>query len=263
MIKIFFFGDIVSRVGREGVKKILPTIKKEFAPDLIMANGENVSHGHGLSEEHFKELKKAGIKFFTGGNHIWGRKDTLELLAAKDPKVIRPANYPPETPGVGYKHLTLGKNSIIVLNLQGRVFMSHHIDCPFQKFDDLYKSFQNISYDALLVDFHAEATSEKVAFGQYVDGRADVVFGTHTHIQTADEQILPKGTAYITDVGGCYAQDSVIGVRSDIIIERFKKQVSEPFRFPTKGKCVINGIYLEIDKKGTQTIKRVQKEIIV
>lgn len=263
MIKILFFGDIVSHVGREGVKKILPQLRKKYSPDFIIANAENTSHGNGISDKNYQELLAAGINFFTSGNHIWKRKDSIELLEKKDSKIIRPANYPGNAPGVGYKIIPIGKKTIIVLNLQGRVFMHEHINCPFEAFDNIYKELVDIPHDALFVDFHAEATSEKNAFGQYVDGRASCVVGTHTHIQTADERILPKNTAYITDVGGCYALESVIGVSSDIIIKRFRTQLTEQFSFPDSGKCVINAVYTEIDAQKSLKIKRINTIIDV
>lgn len=258
MIKVIFFGDIVSFIGREGVKRILPQLKEQYQPDIIIANAENISHGKGVSKEHFNDLQKAGIDFFTSGNHIYARKQSIELLESED-SIIRPANYPAGSPGVGFCRLNLGNNSLIVLNLQGQVFMREHIACPFRTADEILSQCNND--DTIIVDMHAETTSEKVALGHYLDGRVAAVFGTHTHVQTADEKILSQGTAYISDVGGCYAQDSVIGVEKNVVIEKFLKQHSAHFTFPKTGKCLINAVYLELENNKAHKIERINQLI--
>lgn len=254
MIKVIFLGDIVSYIGREGVKKILPKLKKKYKPDIIIANAENVSHGKGISKVNFNELEKAGIDFFTSGNHITTRKESLKLLATKE-NIIRPANYSDDIPGVGFRRLTIGKNSLIVLNLQGQAFMQEEVECPFKKVDEILSSFN--SDDTIIVDMHAEATSEKVAMGHHLDGRVAAVFGTHTHIQTADERVLPNGTAYITDVGGCYAQESVIGVETKASLKKFITKGPVHFTFPKTGKCLINGVYLVLENNKAHSIERI------
>lgn len=262
-MNIVFLGDIVSRVGREGVKKIIPFLRKKYEPDIFIANCENVSHGQGISKKHLLELKDAGIDFFTSGNHIWQRPDSTEILNESESFLIRPANYPEGVPGVGYKVLTLGKKLLGVINLQGRVFMKENISCPFLIADKILDELIFFSCDSILVDFHTETTSEKVALGWYLDGRVAAVVGTHTHIQTADEKILPKKTAYITDVGGCYAADSVIGVNKENVLDRFIRQSSCRFSFPQNGKCVINGVYLAISQNQAKKIERISEIIEV
>lgn len=258
MIKLIFLGDIVSFIGREGVKKILPQLREKYSPDFIIANCENVSHGKGISKEHFHDLQRAGIDFFTSGNHIYQRKESLEILDSED-TIVRPANYPQEGPGVGYRRISIGNNSLIVLNLQGQVFMHEHIACPFRTFDELEKEFTED--DIIFVDMHAEATSEKVALSKYLNGRVAAIVGTHTHIQTADDQISSEGTAYITDVGGCYAQNSVIGVEVDVVIQKFLSQQPAHFTFPKAGNCIINGVYFELENNKALQIKRINEII--
>lgn len=248
-MKILFFGDIVGKVGRKGVSQIIPQLKKEYKPDIIIANGENASHGSGITEKNFHELREAGVDAFTTGNHVWRRKDTHQLLDQYSDVIIRPHNYSSELPGSGILDLKLGKKRLIVLNLMGRVFMKDHIDCPFKIFDTLYKNILEKSDAFVMVDFHAEATSEKKAFGMYVDGRVNGCVGTHTHIATADSGVLLGGSAYVTDVGGCYAKDSILGVEKHGIIENFLTQLPQRHEFPQDGICQINAVLLHFTKK--------------
>lgn len=254
-MRIIFLGDIVSRVGRVGVGQVLPLIREKYKPDMVIANAENVSHGRGFGLTHYTELSNYGIDFFTGGNHSWQRRDCLDVLSKKN--VIRPFNYPAGVVGRGYSMLGVGKKKIIVLNLQGRIFMHEQIDCPFHSLDVFLEQIKSITYDSIIVDFHAETTSEKIAFGLYASGRVAAVLGTHTHVQTADERILNGGTGYITDVGACCAGDSVIGVSANEVIQKFITQMPTTFDFPKTGSCDIKGVYLEVASNRTLHIERI------
>ena len=211
-MKVIFIGDIVGRPGRDATKKLLPKLKKDYKPDFIIANGENVSGGKGISSDHLDDLHKAGIDFFTSGNHIWQQKDILTRMDERDPLVIRPANFPPMNPGKGWRILqTALLKRLLVINLQGRVFMHKDYDCPFRIVDKILMETAHEHLDGVFVDFHAEATSEKVSLGHYLDGRVSMVVGTHTHVPTADARIMPKGTGYLTDVG-------MVGLKESILI---------------------------------------------
>ncbi len=248
-MKILFFSDIIGHPGRDAVKKALPSLKEKFAPHIVVANGENLAGGTGFSFETVEEMRKAGIDFFTTGNHVWKHKDAVEYLNDKKFPVIRPANYPesPDVPGRGYQIVeTNMMQKILVINLLGRVFTGINTDCPFRAFDRILKETSHERISAIFVDFHAEATSEKVAFGHYVDGRASIVVGTHTHVATRDEKILTNGTAYITDVGMCGPVDSVIGVEKELIIKHFLTQL--PYKTDTaSGDSQINAVFVETD----------------
>ncbi|MFC1598548.1 YmdB family metallophosphoesterase [Patescibacteria group bacterium] len=211
-IKILFLADIFGQLGRQGVIKILPELKKQYQPALTIANVENLAHGRGVTKTTISEMQEAGIDFFTSGNHIWDKKDGITILEQKDSPLIRPANYIEGTAGQGEKVLNIGENLILVINLIGKVFISDDYNCPFKQADKILKKYAKENLAGIIIDFHAEATSEKVALGHHLDGRVSAVLGTHTHIQTADDQILEKGTAYITDSGMIGPQDSVIGL---------------------------------------------------
>lgn len=258
-MKILFIGDIFSSLGRETVKKVLPDLKREIQPDLVIANAENLTHGDGFTSKHIEEMRAAGIDFFTSGNHAWGKIDGVSKLDNKDFPVIRPANFPSEeTPGRGYEVLEVGGRKILIINLMGRVFMGKHLDCPFRTFD---KIWEKVEVDNVIVDFHAEATSEKMAFAFYVDGRASAVIGTHTHVPTNDFRILEKGTAYITDVGFTGSLDSVIGMKKEVIIKGFMTQLPIKHEPEKEGPAVFNSVLIELDDQSKKAfnITHVQK----
>jgi len=255
ILKIIFFGDIIGKIGRLAIKKVLPEIKQKYQPDLIIANAENLAHGVGITQKTIDEMIGAGIDFFTSGNHIWRKDEAKEILNQKKTVVIRPANYPPVTPGWGEKVLEIGLKKLLVVNLLGRVFMGEQLDCPFRKFDEIYKKYEKENIGAILVDVHAEATSEKVALGHYLDGRAQAVIGTHTHVPTADAFITEKGTAYVTDAGMAGAKDSVIGIDKAKAIEMFLTQMPLKHDIPEQGLAVVNSVYLEIDLKNKKAKK--------
>jgi metallophosphoesterase (TIGR00282 family) len=261
-IKILFIGDIVGRIGREATKKILPELKDEYEPDIIIANGENLAHGKGISENILQEMLNAEIDILTSGNHIWQNKDVFSILERQDSPLIRPANYPPMVPGSGIKEIQIGAKNLTIINLMGRVFMKEDIDCPFRAVDKLLKEIDHNNCAGIIVDVHGEATSEKVALKHYLDGKVSAVLGTHTHIQTADEEISKNGTAYISDVGAVTAKDSVIGVEKDIILKSFLLQVKQNHEIPKSGLCELRGVYLEIDPASKHAVKieRIKKQ---
>lgn len=244
LFRILFIGDIFGQPGRRIVKDKLPELVKEFNPDLILANGENAAAGFGITLPLVEELLCAGIAVLTSGNHIWDKKEIIPYFAGHaNGRLLRPANFPGQAPGHG---LYIGKNSsgvpYAVLNLQGRVFMSS-LDCPFRTADALLGQIPP-EVKIRIVDMHAEATSEKIALGWYLDGRVTAVVGTHTHVPTADERVLPKGSAYITDIGMSGPYDSVIGVEKDAVIKKFLDQM--PARFePAKGDSRLSGVLIE------------------
>ncbi len=264
-LKIHFFGDIVGKPGRRAVVVALPQLKQELQPDLTIANGENLAHGLGITAKTLNQLTAAGVDLVTSGNHIWEKPEIYELFKNPDTPVIRPANYPDDSPGQGYKSLVLGEKTVLVLNLHGQVFINDEFSSPFEKFDEILKKFEGQPLAAVIVDFHAEATSEKVAFGWHCAGRASAVLGTHTHVPTADDRILPGGTAYITDVGMAGLKDSVIGINRDVVLYNFTHEKGLPHDIAESGVCTINAVYLEIDPstKEATTFRRIHEEITI
>jgi len=258
-MKILFFGDIVGKIGRQAIKKILPELKQQFQPDLIIANAENLAHGKGVTEKTLQEMIDVGINAFTSGNHVF-KKDS-EVLKDKKIPLIRPANYPLSVVGQQYLKLKINKKNVFILNLMGRVFIREDFDCPFRKFDELKKLLKFKKNDIVIIDFHAEATSEKNAFAFYVDGQVSAVLGTHTHIPTADEKILPNGTGFITDVGMVGPTDSVLGVAKEGVIDTFLTQIGNQHEMLESGEVVINSVLLDINDKTSkcQKISRIQK----
>ena len=245
-MKVLFIGDIVGRPGRVAVKALLPRIVERHKIDFIVANGENASGGFGITGETAKELFSFGADVITSGNHIWDKKDIIPFIFKED-RLLRPLNYPPGAPGFGSIVASLPDGrAIAVLNLQGRVFMPA-IDCPFRTADAEIKKIRERTPN-IIVDFHAEATSEKVALGYYLDGKVSAVIGTHTHIQTADEKILPGGTAYITDAGMTGPAESVIGVRKEQIVEKFLTQMPTRFEIPS-GPVLLSALVMDINEK--------------
>jgi len=252
-LKVLAIGDIIGKPGRKAVKEILPGLCDQHNIDLIIGNGENAAGGLGLTPGTAEELFDSGIDVITAGNHIWAYNEIIPYLDS-ELALLRPLNYPPMNPGRGY----LFKNNVLIVNLIGRVFMNH-VDCPFRAMDQLLAEFKHKSIP-IIVDFHAEATSEKVAMGRYLAGRVSAVLGTHTHVGTTDAHILPGGTAYVTDIGMVGPIDSVIGDEPDSVIKRFLTQI--PSRLSVgKGKVSFDAILVEVDEKTGKAvdIKRIQK----
>jgi len=243
-MKLLFIGDINARGGRETLSRLLPGLRREFTPDLVIANVENAAHGLGVTPTIAGEILADGVDVMTGGNHLFDRKEILDYLP-EQPRLLRPANYPPDVPGFTYYLGEAAGVPYFVATLVGRTFMPAN-DCPFRTFDRLARHASS-KVAVRIIDFHAEATSEKIAFARYVDGRASVVIGTHTHVQTADEKILPGGTAHISDVGMTGSHAGVIGVRADLIINRFTTGL--PTRFePAEGELMLHAVVVDIDE---------------
>jgi len=244
-LRLLMIGDIVGRSGRRAIKDNLSELKREFDLDLIVANGENAAGGSGITKDVAQELFSAGVDVLTMGNHVWNIREAYEYINS-EPRIIRPANYPPGTPGNGSNVFeTRRKVKVAVINLAGRVFLQS-LDCPFRKVDEILPRVKKAA-QVVVVDFHAEATSEKIAMGWYLAGRVSAVVGTHTHVQTADERILPGGTAYITDLGMTGPFDSVLGVKKEIVIEKFKSQLPQRF-VVASGPYQFNAVMIDIDE---------------
>ncbi len=248
----------MGRPGRQATKKFLPELKDKYDPDLTIANIENIAHGIGITKKTTEEIKELGIDVFTSGNHIFKKKDAYDIVARKDIRILRPANYPPEVPGKGYDVFEVRTNKVLVVNLMGRVFIKEDFDCPFRKWQAIKEELGEDMPKISIIDFHAEATSEKAAFGLFVDGEVSAVIGTHTHVPTQDFKIMPGGTAYVSDIGMIGPVDSVIGVDKDIIIKQFLTQVQESQEVADKNQCEANAIYLEVDDKTGKT-KKIEK----
>ncbi len=262
-MKILFIGDVVGKPGRKTVAVLLDEIKKEYGPDFVIANAENLAHGKGITKQTFDELLAVGVDFCTSGNHIWAKPEGHEILAQKESKIIRPANFPANVPGIGAKLVPVGAKNILVINLGGRVFMKEHLDCPFRKLDAILDEYAKEKPAAIIIDFHAEATSEKNTFGLYADGRVSAVLGTHTHVPTADERVLPKGTAYITDVGMVGLKNSSIGIGYEGILPTFLNQMPGKFDIPDYGLISFNAVLIDIDTTNgsARSIVRIQRDI--
>ncbi|OGN96497.1 MAG: metallophosphoesterase [Chloroflexi bacterium RBG_13_51_36] len=254
-MRILAIGDIIGKPGRQAVKEILPGLCDEYNIDLVVGNGENAAGGLGLTPNTAEELFDSGIDVITTGNHIWAYNEIIPYLGS-ELAILRPLNYPPLNPGRGY----LLKNNVLIVNLVGRVFMAH-VDCPFRAMDQLLTEFEHKSIP-IIVDFHAEATSEKVAMGRYLDGRVSAVLGTHTHVGTIDARILSGGTACVTDIGMVGPIDSVIGDDPDSVINRFLTQI--PGRLSVgKGKVSFDAILVEVDEKTAKAVdvKRIRRVV--
>lgn len=256
-MRLLMIGDIVGRPGRQAVKDNIAGLVREFKVDITIANGENAAGGNGLTREVGRELLAMGIDVITMGNHVWNHKEIFNYIV-QEKRIVRPANYPPGAPGSGVNVFIAGNGaSVAVMNMSGRVFMPE-MDCPFRKVDEMLASLDK-QVQVILLDFHAEASSEKVAMGWYLDGRVSAVCGTHTHVQTADERILPGGTAYITDVGMTGPRDSVIGVKKELVIEKFLTQL--PRRFEVANSSYqLNAVLVEVDDSNGRAvdIRRIQ-----
>jgi len=259
-MRLLAIGDVFGRPGRRAVRDLLPGLRDELKLDLVVANGENAAGGKGLTPATAEELLHAGVDVITSGNHIWHERDIVPYLGQNVP-VLRPLNYPAGVPGRGHLILDLGaRGQALVVNLCGRISLLE-LDCPFRAVDHLLEGLTSRPV-ITIVDMHAEATSEKVAMGWYLDGRASVVVGTHTHVPTADARILPRGTAYVSDLGMVGPRDSVIGVTIEPIIQHFLTRM--PARFDVaEGPIVFNSVYVEIDDTTGQArlIQRVDRSL--
>jgi metallophosphoesterase (TIGR00282 family) len=252
VIKVLFFGDVYGRAGREVLKTSMPTLKEKYKPDLVLANGENLAHGFGLTQNTFDELTLAGVDVVTGGNHSFKNAQGAALFENFSLPILKPFNWQAK-PGRGFLVWTKNGIKVAIINLMGQVFMKEDdgtLENPFVSARKLLEEEKELAACTVkLVDFHAEATGEKVAMGHFLDGKVSAVLGTHTHVQTADAKVLDGGTGYISDVGMCGAYNSVIGLEKDNVVDAYfagKFGLAEP---ETKGRRQINGVFLEIDEK--------------
>jgi len=255
LVLILAVGDIIGRPGRQAVNKLLPGLREQYRLDLVIANAENTAGGLGLTLNTARELLDAGVDVLTSGNHIWAQKEIIPYLDSEMP-ILRPLNYPPGVPGKGY----MVKGKTMVVNLIGRTFIGN-FDCPFRAMDQLLAELKNET-PVVVVDFHAEATSEKMAMGRYLDGRVSAVLGTHTHVGTIDARLLPQGTAYVTDIGMTGPIDSVIGDDTEAVLRRFLTII--PHRLPVgQGKTVFNAVLVRVDDQSgkAMSIDRIYREV--
>ncbi|GEL75804.1 TIGR00282 family metallophosphoesterase [Tenuibacillus multivorans] len=255
-MNILFIGDIVGKPGRVALEQHIHQLKEQHRADLTIVNGENAAHGKGLTKKFYHQFLELGADIITLGNHAWDKKEIFDFIDDAE-KLVRPANYPKGTPGIGMQFVNVNQITVAVINLQGRTFMNP-LDDPFQVIDYLIKNAKKKT-DIIFVDFHAETTSEKQAMGWYLDGKVTAVVGTHTHIQTSDERILSNGTGYITDVGMTGAYDSILGMEKDSIIRKFKTGLPVKFEIPETERTVLSGITVSVDDKTgkTKSIKRI------
>jgi 2',3'-cyclic-nucleotide 2'-phosphodiesterase len=256
-MKILSIGDIIGKPGREAVKAVLPELKTKLNLSLVIANGENLAGGIGLTPSTADELLLAGVDVITSGNHIWAQKEILPYLDGRMP-ILRPYNYPPCVPGKGY--LTMG--NVAVVNLIGRTFFVANYDDPFRGMDKLLSELSP-EIKVVLVDFHAEATSEKMALGRYLDGRVTAVLGTHTHVGTIDAQLLPGGTAFVTDIGMTGPLNSIIGDDNQIVLQRFLTQIPQRLTVAAERRVIFNAILVDVDETSGHAIgiERLQRTI--
>ncbi len=244
MVKILFLGDIVGEPGRRAVIELLPILKNEYALDFMIVNGENAAGGRGITPRITIDLLRSGASVVTTGDHVWDQKEIFGYIDT-EPRLLRPINYPPGTPGSGSVVLETAKGKIGVLNVQGRTFMLPHLENPFRALDEAVEAMRRET-PVIFVDVHAETTSEKIAVGRYLDGRVSAVVGTHTHVQTADEQIFSGGTAFLCDAGMCGPEESILGREIAPIVTRFLSNL--PSRFPVANGVVgVRGALVEID----------------
>ncbi|USN53584.1 MAG: YmdB family metallophosphoesterase [Candidatus Nomurabacteria bacterium] len=248
LITILAFGDVVAKIGRRALAKVMPELKERFQPDFMLANVENLAHGKGVTRSTLNELTALGIDCFTSGNHIWKKPEVFTIMQDDSVPLIRPANYPATSPGLGARLFPIGAKQLLVINVQGQAFMQEQVSDPLRTVDEILQQHareKNIA--GTIVDFHGEVTSEKAAIGWYLNGRVSAVLGTHTHVPTADAWIMPGGTAFISDLGMSGARDSVIGVDKDVIIQRMLTQMPGEHTFPEHGPAVVDATVLRID----------------
>jgi hypothetical protein len=267
-MKILFFGDIVGQPARHALKKIVPELRKELEPDLVLANAENIAHGQGLSQKSLGELLPVGFDYLTTGDHAFVLRESEQILADKKQRILRPLNWPGDVAGRGFGFLTIGTRRLLLVNLIGRVFMKHDFDDPFKKIEELLDDYSlegkeqgSEAVDVILIDFHAEATSEKAGLAWFLDGRVSAVLGTHTHVPTADERILPGGTGFLSDLGMVGTQNSILGADKDIVIKRFLTQRNLKMETAQGALVEVSGVFLETDDRTglTKKIERIRK----
>jgi metallophosphoesterase (TIGR00282 family) len=261
-VKVLFLGDVFGKPGRQAVQRLVPRLIPRHGLDLVIANAENAAGGSGVTPDAVAELLGAEVDLLTSGNHIWSKREIVPYLEKADGRLLRPANYPPGSPGRGRGVATTPDGRRLgVVNIEGRVFMKN-LDDPFRAAQAEVAALRKDGCACILVDMHCEASSEKAAMGCLLDGVVSAVVGTHTHVQTADERLLPGGTAFITDVGMCGPHDSIIGMKKELVMERFLTQRPVPFE-PARREVWLNGVILELDDATgrARAIERVQERL--
>ncbi|MFO0292523.1 MAG: TIGR00282 family metallophosphoesterase [Rhodospirillales bacterium] len=254
-MRVLFLGDVVGRAGRDAVARHVPDLRRRLDLDFVIANGENVAHGFGITERTARDLYEAGVDCITTGNHVWDQREILSTIDA-DPRLLRPINFPRGAPGRGIGVFTVGRRRVVVVNVMTRLFMDP-LDDPFAGVEAVLATQRiGAGVDMLMVDVHGEATSEKMALGHFCDGRASLVVGSHSHVPTADAQILPGGTAYQTDAGMCGDYDSVIGMKKEAAIQRFVRKMPGERLSPAEGEGTLCGVFAEI-ADGTGLARRI------
>jgi len=257
-MNILFVGDVVGSLGRDMVNEYVPKLKEKYHPQITIINGENAAGGKGITEKIYRGFLEVGAQAVTLGNHTWDNKEIFDFID-KAKYLVRPANFPAGNPGKGIAYLKYNSQEIAIISLQGRTFMPA-IDCPFQKADELVEEARKRT-SLIFVDFHAEATSEKQAMGWYLDGRVSAVIGTHTHVQTADNRILPCGTAYLSDVGMTGPYDGILGVEREVVLKRFLTNLPVRFEVPKDGRKQLSAVLIELDSK-TGKAKKIERIMI-
>lgn len=249
MMRILFVGDVMGSHGRQVLSTYLPQLKAKYRPQVTIVNGENAAGGRGITAKIYKQILQMGADVITMGNHVWDNRDIFEFIQDAK-KIVRPANFPEgSTPGQGVVYVQVNQVKLAVINLQGNALMMQNLDNPFLKVDAMLKEIKSVT-PFVFIDFHAETTAEKEALGWYLDGRVSAVVGTHTHVQTSDGRVLPKGTAYLTDAGMTGAYDAMLGVKPEKSIERFLTQLPTRYEVREDGRDLLGGCLIDLDDQG-------------
>lgn len=263
-MKILYIGDIVAKIGRRAVQQILPELKNEKQIDFVIAQSENMSTGNGITPKAVKEMQDAGVDFFTGGNHSFKKPEGVELMSDPKSNIIRPANYPGNTPGRGWAIAETPFGNILIINVLGQTFNGPQLDHPLKVIDSILEGTKDEKLAATIIDFHGDLTSEKVGVGWYYDGKVSAVVGSHIHVSTADAKVLPGGTAHITDTGMTGPIDSILGVKKEIIIEKWLNQLPIKFENPTTGIVQFSSVLIDVAKDGkAKNIEQILRQVEV
>ncbi|MBI2415931.1 MAG: YmdB family metallophosphoesterase [Candidatus Kerfeldbacteria bacterium] len=254
-LRLLYIGDVVGKAGRAAVTALVPGLREQLQLDVVLMNAENMAHGNGISTVTVTEMVTSGVDYFSSGNHVWDNKDGVQYLHRSDAKVIRPANLPPTNPGKGWIEFEIGSKRVLLINVLGQVFMPQQADNPFHCLDAILQTHPAKNYHAIIVDIHAEATSEKQALAQYLDGRVSLVVGTHTHVPTADLRILSHGTGLVCDLGFVGVADAVLGANKTKVLHRFLTQMPGALSPAETGQVLFNSVLFEIDPVTRQTVR--------